>query len=267
MSSRVFLKTLRDHRKSFMWWNVGAGLLVAFLVAFYPSIESMEGLDELVEQYPQDLMALLGAGDMASISTPAGYLNAELFGFMLPIILVVFAIARGSGAIAGEERAGTMEMLISQPIDRGRLVLEKYASMVVSMLGLTFTIWLVLALGKLIINMDISVLRLAEMTFSLTLLGLAFGSVAFAVGCVTGRYGLSTGVTASCVAATWILNAMSLIVDAMEPAKWLSPFHYYNGSSPLIHGLNPAYAAALLAIVLTCLAVAYSGFRRRDIRT
>ena len=266
MLSSVYLKTLRDLKWSFMWWAVGTGLLVAFLVAFYPSIEGMEGLEELVDQYPEELMALLGASHWMDITKPAGYLNAELFGFMLPIMFVVFAIGQGSGSIAGEERTGTMDMLLSQPITRGRLVLEKLASMVTSVAALAFVVWLVLAVGKVVLDMDISVFRIAEMTVSLALLGLTFGAVAFAVGGAVGGRGLSTGVAAAVVGVAYVLNALSLIVDSMEPAKWLSPFHYYNGANPLLNGLNPGHVAVLLAIILGCVATAYFGFQRRDVR-
>ena len=266
MLRSVFLKTLRDYRWSFMWWSVGTGLLVAFMVAFYPSIEGMEGLEEFIEQYPEDLMALFGVTELSNMTTPAGYLNAELFGFMLPIMFVVFAIGQGSGAIAGEERAGTMDMLLSQPITRGRLVLEKLGSMVTSVVSLALVVWLVLTVGKFVIDMDISVLRIAEMTVSLALLGLTFGAVAFAIGGIVGGRGLSTGVAAAAVGVAYVLNALSLIVDSMEPAKWLSPFYYYNGATPLVNGLNPAHGMVLLAIVLVCVAVAYFGFQRRDVR-
>ena len=57
-----------------------------------------------------------------------------------------------------------------------------------------------------------------------------------------------------------------LIVDFMAPVRWLSPFFYYN-NTPIMNGLNPAHAGALLAIVLLCLAVAYLAFQRRDMRT
>lgn len=264
--SSVFLKTLRDQRRSQAWWSVGAGILVAVMVGFYPTIEGIEGLQELVDQYPDGLMAMFGASDLAGFSTPAGYLNAELFGLMLPMLVAVFAIGRGSGAIAGEERHGTMELLLSQPIPRTRLLLEKYAALTVSIVELASFVWVVLVVGALLVGMDIGVVRLAEMCLSLALLGLAFGSVAFAVGAYTGRHGLSIAVGASVVAAGWVLNTLSLMAEVLEPTRWLSLQHYYNGESPLLYGLNPAHAGALLAVSLVCLAVAHAGFLRRDVR-
>lgn len=266
MLRSVFLKTLRDHRRSMVLWSVGLAFLAILMMAFYPSIQGMEGLDELLAQYPEDLMALIGATDMASLTTPAGYLNAELFGFMLPILFVVFAIGQGSAAIAGEERTGTMELLLAQPISRGRLVLEKFASMVVSTVGLALVGWLALVAGKVAIDMDISVVRLAEGIVSVTLLGLAFGAAALAIGSITGSRGLSTGAAAAAAVGTYVLHALGLIVDFMEPARWLSPFYYYSANTPLANGLSPAHVAALSAVVLVCLAVAYFGFQRRDVR-
>ena len=112
-----------------------------------PTIEGIEGFQELVDQYPDSLMAMFGASDLANIATPAGYLNAELFGFMVPMLMAVFAVGRGGGAVAGEERAGTMELLLSQPVSRSKLVLEKFGAMTVSILELSTFIWLVLVVG------------------------------------------------------------------------------------------------------------------------
>ncbi len=266
MLSSIFLKTLRDQRRSMVWWSLGAGILVGVMVGFYPTIEGIEGFQELVDQYPDSLMAMFGASDLANIATPAGYLNAELFGFMVPMLMAVFAVGRGSGAVAGEERAGTMELLLSQPVSRNRLVLEKYAAMTVSILELSTFIWIVLVVGARVVGMDIGAVRLAEMCLSLALLGLAFGGVAFAVGAVTGRHGLSVAVGASVVAGGWVLNTLSLLSQVMEPAKWLSLMHYYNGDTPLVNGLNPAHAGVMLVVVLVCLGVAHVGFQRRDLR-
>ena len=183
----------------------------------------------------------------------------------MPFLFIILAVAQGSGAIAGEERTGTLEILLSEPITRGQLILEKFASLVASMLILAVILWVVLAVGSSVVNMDISLLRLAEITTSVTLLGLTFGALAFAVGCAIGGRGRSIGVAAATVVAAFILNALSTIVAFMEPTRWLSPFYYYNGAAPLVNGLNLVHAAILLAIILVLTATAYLGFQRRDL--
>ena len=69
-------------------------------------------------------------------------------------------------------RTGTLEILLSEPITRGQLILEKFASLVASMLILAVILWVVLAVGSSVVNMDISLLRLAEITTSVTFAGL-----------------------------------------------------------------------------------------------
>jgi ABC-2 type transport system permease protein len=159
-----------------------------------------------------------------------------------------------------------MELLLSLPITRGRVVLEKFASMAVSTVVLALVVWVVLILGKYAIDMDIGVIRLGEMVVSLTLLGLAFGTVAFAIGSITGARGASVGVAAATAVAAYILDALGKIVDFVEPTKWISPFYYYNSGTPLVNGLNLVHVIVLLAIVMTCTAAAYFGFRWRDVR-
>ena len=266
MLRSVFLKTLRDQRRSMIWWCLGLALLTGMLVAIYPSIRGIEDLQSVIEAYPEELMALLGAGDLADITSPAGYLNVELFGFMVPFLFVIFAVVHGSFAVAGEERAGTLELLLSTPIPRGRLILEKFASLVTLTGALAAVLWVVLAVGSLAVGMDISMLLLAEMTVSVALLGLTFGTVAFAIGSAIGGRGLSVGVAAAATGTAYLLSALSKIASAMEPAQWISPFYYYNGNNPLVNGLNLAHTGVLVALVLLSTAVAYWGFQRRDLR-
>jgi len=266
MLRNVFLKTLRDQRRGLMWWSAGLALLVGLMVAIYPSIRGIEDLQKVVEAYPEELMALFGATDLPNITSPAGYLNAELFGFMLPFLFIIFAVGQGSSAIAGEERTGTLEILLSEPIRRGQLIIEKFGALVASMVILAVILWAVLAVGSSVVNMDISLLRLAEITTSVTLLGLTFGALAFAIGCAIGGRGRSIGIAAATVVATYVLNALSTIVGFMEPTRWASPFFYYNGATPLVKGLNLVHAFVLLAVIVVLVATAYFGFQRRDLR-
>ena len=114
--------------------------------------------------------------------------------------------------------------------------------------------------------MDVSALRLAAVTFSVMLLGVTFGTLAFAAGCFTGNRGTSVAAVAAVAVATYLLNAASGIVSYMQPVKWLSPFFYYNGADPLANGLNPAHVAVLLATITVLLGAGYFGLRRRDLR-
>ena len=97
-----------------------------------PDDPGQPALDKLVDEYPEALKAFIGFGGGIDYATGAGYLGIELFSFMVPLLLLVAAIGAGARAIAGEEERGTMDLLLSNPIGRSRVVLEKGAAIVSS---------------------------------------------------------------------------------------------------------------------------------------
>ena len=49
----------------------------------------------------------------------------------MPMLLIVYTVIQGTGAIAGEEGSGTIDVLMSQPITRTEMVLQKTGSVCV----------------------------------------------------------------------------------------------------------------------------------------
>ena len=114
----VASKSLRDQR----WQIVGYGLallsMAAMIVFIWPSyrttVESMN--------LPQAVQAFLGS-DLSYASAP-GFVSAEFFSW-IPVLLIVYAVVQGTGAIAGEEGSGTIDLLMAQPVARSTMALQK----------------------------------------------------------------------------------------------------------------------------------------------
>ena len=71
------------------------------------------------------------------MSTPLGYLQIELMSFMAPILVILYAVMAGSAAVAGEESRRTLDLLVTAPVSRRRIVIEKAIAMVVGTVGLS----------------------------------------------------------------------------------------------------------------------------------
>ena len=263
MLRNVFLKSLRDQRAALTWWAVGVVALCLMTVAFYPSMKDSQGMAEYFEEAPDWVKAVMG--EPSEFTTPAGYLNGELFFMMAPILFLIFAISRGSGAIAGEEQAGTLDLLLSNPLSRRRVLLEKAASMLAATLALGAALWVGLALGAAAVGMDISYLHLADASFSCVLLGAVFGSVSLALGCASGRRGLTIGITAALGVGSFFLKSLAPLVQGLEGWSRLSPFYYYDVAQPLKNGLNWAHAAVLAGVATFFIVLSVFLFDRRDI--
>ena len=263
MLRNVFLKSLWDQRRSMIWWGIGFAALTFITVLFYPSFSDMPEFNDLLGD--EDSLMRAFVGDVSDLTSPEGFLNSQLYFLMVPLLLLVFAIARGSGAIAGEEERGTLDLLLSNPLTRSRVLAQKFAAMIVAILVLTFVLWLGAVLGVVAVDMEISIMRMAEATLSAALLGVAFGALALAMGSATGRRGLSIGVASAVGVATYFLNALAPVVDALEPLSKLSPFYYYIDGDPITNGLNFVHAAVLMGLTAVLLAVALITFERRDL--
>jgi ABC-2 type transport system permease protein len=196
----VFLKSLGDLRRSFVWWALGLAGYVAMIVSVYPTIRDNRELERLMEQYPEALKAFFAFGGQLDFTSAAGYLGSELFSFMIPILFLVVAVGNGVASIAGEEERGTLDLLLSAPLSRRRVALEKLGAMCLEVAGLGAVLWLALWIGAIVIGMGISGAHLAAATTSAVLLAIAYGAIAFMLGAGSGRKSLAVGVT---VALPW----------------------------------------------------------------
>jgi len=262
--SSIFLKTIRDRRRSLLFWGISLVLIAVLVVSIYPMIEGFSGIQEYMDFLPEEVLALF-TGGMNDFTSPEGYLHGELFFLVFPLLIMVFAINFGSSAVAGEEEQHTLDLLLSNPLPRWRLVLEKSAAMVFSVFLLVIIFWGALAISSHVVDMDLSLARLAAVCFSAALLGIAFGIIALAVGCARGRRGLSMSTAGALIGYSYLLNTLAPLIDWLEPFQVLSPFYYYIGADPLKNGLNGTHAAVLAGLTAVFLAVAIATFWKRDL--
>ena len=264
MLRNVILKTLRDRRRSLLFWGLGLVALAVIMVAFFPVIRDAPFISEYIESFPEEFLALF-AGEVIDYTSGEGFLNGELFFLMYPLLMLIFAIGFGSGAIAGEEEKGTLDLLLSNPLNRWRLVLDKFIAMVICTLLLTIVFWAALAIGGAAVDMGLNLVRLAAVCFSGFLLAITFESIALAMGCARGKHGLSIGVGGALGVYAYLLNALAPLIEWLEPFQIASPFYYYIDANPLSNGLDPVHASVLIGLTVIFLGIAIITFERRDL--
>lgn len=260
----VLVKTLRDLRWPTFWTGLGLAVLSGYFMWIYPTFAKTMDLQGLIDKFPDALKALIGA-QLIDVSTPTGFLNMELFPLMLPLVLGGFAIALASGATAGEEARGTIDVLLSEPVERWRVVTEKSIAIAVATVVVSVAMFVGLWLGGVIVGSAIALDRVAAGIVMATLLGWAFGSIALAIACWSGNRGMAIGLTGAILVVTYFVNALAVLVDALDRIQGISPFYYYLGNDPLRNGIDLGHAAVLLAIAVVGYAVALVAFERRDL--
>jgi ABC-2 type transport system permease protein len=258
----VFGKTVWDRRRGLLWWSVGLTLLAVVTLSVWPSVR--DEYAKLVQDYPDALLALFGI-DKAGVGTASGYLQAELFSFMVPLAFIASMVAGGAAAIAGEEETGTLELLLAQPVSRRRVVVEKFEALCVSLAVITVVFTAVVLTSCRVFDLNIRVSALLAVVGAAYALGLLFGALALFVGGLTGHRALSAGVASAAAAAAYVISSLGSIVDAIKPLRPLSPFWWYSGDNPIRRGLPPAHGALLASVTIAFAATAVVAFDRRDL--
>ena len=265
MLRSVFRKTMWDRRRPIVWWLVGVVALGGLTVAFYPSIAAdKEAFEQLLGAYPDELLSFFGIDDPQELASPEGFVNSQLYANVVPIMLFVFTISMGTAATAGEEDKRTLDLLLAQPIARDRIVLDNFAAMATLSGGLTAGLLLVLVVANGPASLDMSLTGIVAANVGVWLLGLLFGVVALALGAITGRRGLTIGVSAGIAVAAFFLYGLAPLVETLEPIQKLSPFWWYLGPKPLKNGFDILFLLMVVPIVAGVGAAVW-GFRRRDV--
>jgi ABC-2 type transport system permease protein len=254
--------SLQTQRRAVIGWAIGLAAVAALYAAVYPSIQQSAGdLESYLEKMPEAFKNVVGG----NYTSPAGYLRAELFAVLGPILFLVYAVGAGGRAIAGEEEARSLDLLLTTPLSRTRILADKAVALGVWLTALSAFLFVAVVVIGRPFDLIVPISDVAAGCVMLLLLGLAFGSMALAVGAATGRRAWASAVAGGVAVVTYVVNAVAPSVSWLGWARPLSPFRWYLEPDPLTTGLHPANAAVLLGVTAVCAVAAFWTFRRRDL--
>jgi len=261
MLHNIFDKTLWDQRWSLLAWALGIAAVAALYAAFYPSVRQ-SGIAASYQSLSPTLKRALGVTELTS---PVGYLESSVFGLLVPLLVILFAATAGTRAIAGDEEAGTLDLLLAQPVSRVRVVLQRFAALAVATLAIGVVVLFALLAVAGPAGLTVAAGNLAAMALHLVALGVLFGALALALGAALGRRGPVYAATAAVAVLTYVANTLAPQVGGLAWAQKLSPFYYYAGGEPLRRGVQLGDVSVLLTMTAALVAIGAVAFDRRDV--
>ena len=260
----------------FVWKNnrgfLAFALIVVALFEFLllrvvTSFEIPPIILSVLEGMPEAVRRVVGQ-DALSMLTVRG---AAAFGFNHPLVLVIMAIAAimiPARHVAGEVENGTLELLLSLPLERVTLLLRLFAATVLFLL-LIAAAALASSLASIALFDRLSAdtaLRLAGIACNLWLLFTFVASLALLLstfGRETNKVALrAAGVTL----VFYLLHFLSSMWDALAFTKPFNVFTYFQPTALMVGERSLGLNAAVLAVLIVVL-VAGSAFQfdRRDV--
>jgi ABC-2 type transport system permease protein len=260
MTGALLAKALRELRGSTVGWSLGIGALLVLTVSLYPLIADTYA--DLTDQLPAGMLAFMGMD--LPFNTLEGYLSAEFFSYG-GLAVGVFATLAGTALVASEENAGTLDLLLSWPVSRTRLLLTKVAGLAGAMAVLTLVIT-ASALGTAYaVGVDGAWGRTAVGFLLLWPFGMAVGLVALAASLALPGRLVAGSAVALYLLASYVIDSLGNLVEELEPLRPLLITSYLQGQEALAGDARLAYILGGVGIGLGALALALWLFSRRDI--
>lgn len=264
MLGSVAGRTLRYHARALRWWALGTIGYILMYTSVWPSVrDNADAYAGTLEGLPEAFRNLIGT----DFGTPAGYLRAEMFTFVTPVLLLIYAIGAGTRGLAGEEEAGTLDMLLSTPVRRRRVALDKFVAMVAGTAFLSALTWAVVALLGPPFDLHVPLVPLAAATVGVGLLALGFGAIGMMIGAATGSRSLALGASSGLALVAFLAYTLAPSVRALQSVAKATPFYFFLGHDPLANGFNLLDLAVLSSIPVAAFGFALVFFERRDLST
>ena len=199
------------------------------------------------------------------MTSPSGWMNANLYTNVVPLFALLLTIGYGAAAVAGQNEDERLGLFAALPLSRNAIMGQKLLSLLVLSAPVALVTGATALAGRHY-DLDLGAEALLGVTVGVMLLAFDFGALALALGCLTGSRGVALGVTAAVAAAAYVISSLSGVVQWVHQLRDLSPIYWSVGQNQVGAGLAAGSFAVLVITGLALAGVSLWAFRRLDLR-
>jgi ABC-2 type transport system permease protein len=264
MNGAIFIETFKRSWRQMLYWSLGMAGLGAYIAAVLPSAGKLKM--EMIEDMPPIMLQAFGLSDTAMLATPEGLIA---FGFLTYglLILLVFAVLAGLNVTANEEDDGILDLVLSLPIARWKIVAEKLAAYALMLTVILIASYVGLLIGVATTGLEIELTNIllggGNMLFGL----LSVMTFTAFVAVFVRRKATATSIVVSTLILMYFINFIGNTVgDSLAGSiRNLSFFRYADAQYVVVEGFNIAYWGLLGGVAVLFLVAALWTFERRDV--
>lgn len=249
---------LSDRRRSLLAWGIPLGLWSAFIVLIFPSIEG--ALSKAVANYPEALKEAFGVGELTSVEQ---YLEAEMLSLIVPLALGYLAVRAIASGLSGAAESGRLDVLVSAPVSRRRLVAASFAATAVELAIVLVLTVLLTCLGSVVAGAHLSfgsALAGYANVWPLALLFAGFGAIATGFSL---RTSVVTGSVAGLLVSMYVIDLIGRLDPDLSGIRYVSVFKYYGNA--IEDGIDPLAFCGVTAVAVVLAVAGAWLFERRDL--
>lgn len=253
---------LRQGRTSLIIWAAVIAGMMGICIMIYPEMAAQMGEISGMFADMGSFSAAFGM-DRINFGEFMGFFGVEC-GNVLGLGGAFFSALLGISALAREEKDQTAEFLLTHPVSRSRILLEKYCGILIQLLILNLLVIGVTAGSVAAIHETPELKILALLFLAYFLLQLEIASICFGISAFLGRGGLGIGL--GIAALLYFLNIIANLTEQAAFLKYVTPFGYTEGADIISSGgIELRYLAVGMVMALAGVAVAFYWYTRKDI--
>lgn len=258
MLATVLTKSLRDR-----WLGVAIGVAAVSLFLLYGMAVYRDIDLSIYTDLPEAVRKLFG---YTNATDAGGLAYGAIYGFAGALTLGGLAISIGAAAIAGEERNGTLGLLLASPRTRTEVLASKAASMVLLTGAGALALWGAGQVAPALLDVDTTGLRPGALLVHLLANALLYGFLALAVGAWTGNSTTAAGTATAVMVVSYLAVGILPLVEGLAGGARAFPWYYYDAGQPVVNGVQWGHLGVLAGAAAVLAAVAVVGVNRRDLR-
>jgi hypothetical protein len=198
-------------------------------------------------------------------TTVEQYLHAEMLSLIVPLVVGYLAVRAVASGLSGAAESGRLDVLLSAPVSRRRLVAAGFAATAAELAGVLAVSIVLTAIGGLLSG--------AGLDFGAALAGFAnvwpLALVFAGLGIVVTGWSLRTNVVTGSVAGVLVAMYVADLIGRLDPSlawiRYASVFRYYGKA--IEDGIDPLAFAGVTAAAVALAALGALLFDRRDLTT
>ncbi len=249
---------LSDRRRSVLAWGLPLGLMSAFIVAIFPSIQ--EPIAKAVQSYPTGLKEAFGIGRLTNVEQ---YLQAEMLSLIVPLAVGYLAVRAVASGLAGAAETGRLDVVLSSPVSRSRVVAAGFLASAVELAAVLVVTGALTGVGSLLAGAGLDAGDAAAGFANVWPLALLFAGLGIVVCGFSLRTSVVTGSVAGVLVAMYVIDLIGRLDTSLSGVRYASVFKYYGNA--IEDGIEPlAFVGVTLVAVLLAALGAWL-FDRRDL--
>ncbi len=218
----VLNKEIKKGAKGFLIWTAVIAFMLSVCVFVYPAMKDQMG--EMNEMFANmgSFTAAFGM-DQLNFGTFIGFYGIEI-GNVLGLGGGFFAAYLGITMLSKEEKEHTAEFLLTHPISRVSVLIQKLAAVMIQIVLMNVITFLFGVISAVIVGEDVPFKELFLIHSVYLILQIEIGAVCFGLSAFVRRGSIGIGLGSAAV--LYFMNLIVNISVKAEPLKYITPYAY-----------------------------------------